>query len=278
MTTSTFPEVPALDVADAIVRAHENTDTLDTQPGSTRFLHAARDFDALLSSADRNATASEEAGRTAEAPRAPLSLGAVVLGGRDSDTSDRTAPRTLERALLELGLIPETGWSSEQAERFRAAAISGSRTPADLVQLVGFLRSWHALPRTAAAVEFACTLLGSEHSVSAIERSVGGVWSYSRRQSRDVRSRFTPEEEARLVQAALANPRPGKQTLLVLDAVDNDGGFSAYRRDLRLTALEAALRSPAEAQDALQWALDARAMGIDDEADVAVFVRLLTQP
>ena len=64
----------------------------------------------------------------------------------------------------------------------------------------------------------------------------------------------------------------------MLDAIDDEGGFSGYRSELRLTALEAALRSAARPQDALQWAFDAQGMGIDDEADVAVFVRLLTQP
>ena len=44
-----------------------------------------------------------------------------------------------------------------------------------------------------------------------------------------------------------------------------------------VNALDTALRSSLDPQDVLHWALEARSIGIDDDADVTVFVRLLTQ-
>ena len=174
MTTNDNPRstVSARDVADAIVRTHENGDTLDTTPGSTRFLRDVLDQPGSERPSAVNAAATERLGARAAAPAAPFPLTATVT---DAETGTGPAPRTIERALLELGLIPEAGWPAEHADAFRDAAQAGSRSASDVVQIVTFLRSWSASPKTTAAARFACKMLASRHSAAAVEQSVGGV-------------------------------------------------------------------------------------------------------
>lgn len=289
MTTNTsLPEVPAIDVADALLRAH-GVDEPGTAPVNGRFLRAAMatGYDSEAVAAVREEAAAHDSMRVvaeqvsstdqaSPVERVP-SIAFTRTGDGSDQASSRRAPRTVERALLELALIPEAGWPDEQAKAFLDAARAGGRTPSDVVEIIEFLRSWRALPKTVAAAAFACDLLASKHPVADLKHSVGGVWSYSRRQARALGAELEPVQEAQLVRAVLEHPRQGAHVLRMLDAVDNEGGFSRYRPELRIQALDAALRSDATPQDALQWALDARRIGIDDDADVAVFVRLLTQ-
>lgn len=275
MSSNSLPEVPTIEDDDTFLRGRGSGEQAAARRATRR---AAGSEAASVESIAAGSSAAIPAAPVVGSPRSAAEAAPIATStARLAAPAARQVPRTIERALLELALVPEAGWTSEQAEGFRAAATQAKRSPADVVQLIGFLRSRSALPRTAAAARFACELLASNSSVADLEQALGGVWSYTRRRRGDGFAPIDAAAEARLVAAVLGNPRPAAQVHLVLDAVDNEGGFAAYRSDLRLRAMEIALRTGVSPQDIAQWALDAREIGIDDAADVSVFVRLLTQ-